>query len=244
MAAESRLPLLQVRPDDLAPRVLVVGDPERAERAAALLEGAERVGANREYHSFTGTLAGRRLSVCSHGVGSAGAGVCFEELARAGARTIVRGGTCGAIQDDISDGEMIVANAAVRDEGLTERLVPAGFPAVADPELSLELSKAVEATGAKARTGIVLTTDLFYPSAALGVDWEPWKKSGVLAVEMELSALYVIAALHGIRASALLVVDGNPTRAAQDMSEYDPYREVVRTATDRMLGLALGVLAE
>lgn len=244
MADEARLPLLQVDPNDIASRVLVVGDPERAKRAATLLSDARSVGANREYHTYTGELSDTRLSVCSHGVGSAGAAVCFEELARAGAQTIVRAGTCGALTDDVSDGDMIIANAAVRDEGLTPRLVPAGFPAAADPELSLRLRRAAEAAAETVRAGLVLTTDLFYPSAALGVDWSQWQKSGVLAVEMELSALYVIATLHGLQAGALLVVDGNPTRAAQDMSEYDPYRPVVREATGRMLELALGVLAE
>lgn len=220
-----------------------MGDPGRAEKAAGLLDSAERVAANREYHTYTGELSGQRLSICSHGVGAAGAGVAFEELARAGVKTFVRAGTCGAIQDDVVDGELVVATAAVRDEGLTPRLVPLGYPAVADPQLAVALRTAAEASGEQIHAGTVLSTDLFYPSAALGVDWETWKKSGVLAVEMELSALFVVAALHGIRAASLLVVDGNPTRAAADMSEYDPYRSVVQEATERMLSIALGVLA-
>ncbi len=77
----------------------------------------------------------------------------------------------------------------------------------------------------------------------MGQDFAPWQESGVLAVEMELSALYVIASLHGIRAGGLLVVDGNPSRAAEDMSEYDPYRQVVTEGMERMLRLALEVLA-
>lgn len=242
--ADSRLPLLRADPEQIAPAVLVVGDPGRAEKAAGLLTSAERVAANREYHTYTGELSGRRLSICSHGVGAAGAGVCFEELARAGVRTFVRAGTCGSIQDGVVDGDLVVATAAVRDEGLTPRLVPLGFPAAADPDLSLALRAAAGAGDDTIHAGTVLTTDLFYPSAALGVDWRTWQKSGVLAVEMELSALYVIAALHGIRAASLLVVDGNPTRAAADMSEYDPYRPVVQEATERMLAIALGVLAD
>ncbi len=220
-----------------------MGDPARAERAAALLDDGRRVASNREYTTFTGSRNGRAITISSHGVGAAGAGVCFEELARAGVETIVRVGTCGALRDDIGDGDLIVATAAARDEGLTGRLVPEGLPAVADLELASAVRAAVVESGAAARCGVVLTTDLFYPSKVLGQDWRPWQAAGVLAVEMELSALYVIAALHGIRAAGLLAVDGNPTRAAPDMSEYDPYREVVRAGTDRAIALALDVLS-
>jgi uridine phosphorylase len=242
MAKTPRLPILRVSPADLGAKALVVGDPARAETAAGLLEHADRIGANREYVTYTGTLDGERLTICSHGVGSAGAGVCFEELARAGTRVILRAGTCGAVQDDIDDGELIIASAAVCDDGLTSRLVPIGYPAVAHHELVTALEAAVRGSGGRSRTGLVLSTDLFYPSAALGVDWAPWKQAHVLAVEMELAPLFVIASLHGIKAGGILAVDGNPTRAAQDMSEYDPYRDVVQEATAQMLEIAIGTL--
>ncbi len=243
MTASQRLPILRVAPEVIAPRVLVVGDPVRAEAASRLLDEVERVGENREYVTYTGSRGGEPISICSHGVGSAGAGVCFEELARAGARVLLRAGTCGAVQDDIEDGELVVASAAARDEGLTARLVPAGYPAVADGRMVAALEAAAVARGFDPHVGLVLSTDLFYPSAALGIDWQPWKRSRILGVEMELAPLFVIASLHGIRAGGLLVVDGNPTRAAQDMSEYDPYREVVRQAVERMLSIAIEVLS-
>lgn len=243
MADDSRLPILRVSPGEITGKVLVVGDPARAEAAAGLLDQADRIGANREYVTYSGGSGGERITICSHGVGSAGAGVCFEELARAGAKTILRAGTCGAVRDEIQDGELIVASAAVRDEGLTPKLVPEGYPAVAHHDLVTALETAVAARGRDPRTGLVLSTDLFYPSAALGVDWLPWKRSSVLAVEMELAPLFVIASLHGIKAGGILAVDGNPTLAAQDMSEYDPYRAVVEEATTATLEIAIEVLA-
>ena len=243
MANDSRLPILRVSPDEITARVLVVGDPARAEEAAGLLDQADRIGANREYVTYSGGSGGERITICSHGVGSAGAGVCFEELTRAGAQVILRAGTCGAVQDEIQDGELIVASGAVRDEGLTPRLVPDGYPAVAHHDLVAALQTAVAARGSNPRTGLVLSSDLFYPSAALGIDWQPWKQSNVLAVEMELAPLFVIASLHGIKAGGILAVDGNPTQAAQDMSGYDPYRAVVEEATSKMLEIAIEVLA-
>lgn len=242
MDPDDRLPLLRARAGDVGSRALVVGDPARAEQAAGLLRDARQVGANREYATYTGYAGERRVTVASHGVGSAGAGVCFEELARAGARVIVRAGTCGALQDGIDDGDLVIARGAVRDEGLTARLVPPGYPAVADHRLVAALEHAAGEAGARCHTGIVLSTDVFYPSAAMERSWTPWRASRVLAVEMEVAALFVVAALHGLAAAAVLTVDGNPTRAARDMSDYDPYRPVVAAGKERMLRAALAAL--
>lgn len=240
---EGALPVLRVRPGDVADRALVVGDPARAEAAAARLDGAERVGANREYATWTGERSGRRITVASHGVGSPGAAICFEELFRAGVRAIVRAGTCGAIDAALDDGELVVATGAVRGEGLSGRLVPLAFPAVADPDLVLALRAAAADGGAPAREGIVLSSDLFYPYEGLGPDdWPLWRASRVVAVEMELSALFVMASLRGVRAGGILAVDGDPTRSA-DMSDYEPDRAVVRRGIERMIEVALSALA-
>lgn len=243
-SAERPAPLTRVRPADVAAAVLVVGDPARVDEAAGLLDGARRVASAREYLTCTGSLAGTRLTVASHGVGSAGAAVCFEELARAGARVIVRAGTCGALQPGIGDGDLVIATGAVRDEGTTPRLLPLGYPALADADVVAALGQAArrELPGAVHR-GVVATTDTFYPSAVLGPAWRVWHDAGVLAIEMELAALLVVSALHGIRAGGILTVDGNLLTASQDMRDYDPHREVVSTAKAAMLEVALRALA-
>lgn len=243
MSIDARLPLLQVRPADVAERVLVVGDPARAADAAAWLDDAREVGFNREYRTFTGTYRGVATSVASHGVGAAGAGIAFEELIRAGARTLLRAGTCGAVRDHLPDGSLVIATGAVREEGLTPKLVPLGYPALADHRLVAALADASTAAATPFTTGVVLTDDRFYPSEALGQDWQVWHASGVVAVEMEAAALFVIAALHGRAAGGIFTVDGNPTRAAEDMSDYDPHREVVAAGKSRMLRIALETLA-
>ena len=155
---------------------------------------------------------------------------------------MLRAGTCGAIQDDIEDGALVVVTAAVRDEGLTPRLVPEGFPAVADAAVIRELETAIAKRGERARVGLALSTDRFYPSLAIAVDWLVWKRSQVLAVEMELAPLFVIASLHGVKAGGILAVDGNPTQAAQDMSEYDPFRPIVEEGVHQMLEIAIEAL--
>ena len=59
------------------------------------------------------------------------------------------------------------------------------------------LLAAADRADAPAYPGVVLTSDLFYPSKALGQDWSVWEASHVIGVEMEVATLLVIAALAG-----------------------------------------------
>ena len=238
------MPILGIRAGDVPQRVLVVGDPARAERAAAGLDGARRLARSREYVTFAGTHRGESIGIVSHGVGSAGAAVCFEELCRSGARRLIRAGTAGGMQPGITTGALVVAPAAARDDGVTARLVPPGFPAVAHIDVVLALREAAGAAGRDVHEGIVLTSDLFYPHPVLGSDLALWQRAGVVAVEMECSALFVTAALHGAAAGALLTVDGNPLEEDDaDMSGYDPHRPIVGDTVAQMITIALDALA-
>jgi uridine phosphorylase len=204
------------------------------------MEGADNVANSREYSSFRGTYGGEAVMVVSHGVGAAGAAVCFEELLRGGARTLIRAGTAGALQDHITDGSLVVATGAVRDEGLTHRLVPATFPAVSDPDVFVALRDAVIAVGYEAHCGIFLTSDLFYPHKPLGSQLDMWSSAGVIATEMEAAALLVLASLHGCRAGSVAAIDGNPLRRDdQETTSYDPHRDVVDSAVVAMIEAAL-----
>ncbi len=237
------MPILGIRAGDVPERVLVVGDPSRAARVAQVLDDAEELAYNREYVTFGGTHNGERVGVVSHGVGAAGATVCFEELCRAGAKRLIRAGTAGGMQSHVTDGTLVVATGAVRDEGVTQRLVPLGFPATADHDVVTSLRRAAADTTASVVEGVVLTSALFYPHPVLGSDLEQWQQAGVVAVEMECAALFVTAALHGVAAGAILAVDGNPLADDDaDMSGYDPHREIVIEAVDTMIRIALDAL--
>lgn len=239
----ARQPILGVRSDDVAPRVLVVGDPDRVELAAAALDVPVEVGRAREFRTVTGRYAGTPVTIASHGVGGAGAAVCFEELCRAGARLLLRAGTCGGLQPQVRSGDLVVATAAVRDDGVTDRLVPAGWPAVADASLALALQAAAAGSGLAVHTGVVHTTATFYPEPlAPEPGWRVQHRAGALAIEMELAVLLVVAGLHGARAAGILAVDGNLLTDAEDMSGYDPATPAVTLATSWALRTALEVL--
>jgi uridine phosphorylase len=238
-----RQPILGIRRTEVAPRALVVGDPDRVAAVSERLDDVAEVGRSREYVTVTGRFAGVAVTVASHGVGASGAAICFEELCRAGVTRIVRAGTAGGLQPAVDAGSIVVGTAAVRDEGMTDRLVDPGWPAVADTELTVALDRAARERHADVHTGIVHTAANFYPPPSGDAPrWTIFQAAGAVAVEMEYAALLVIAALHGVRAGGIFAVDGNLSRAATDMTDYDPHTDVVARAKDAMLDAALHAL--
>ncbi|WP_042171585.1 nucleoside phosphorylase [Paenibacillus gorillae] len=235
------LSILQVQSEDLPSFAIVCGDPFRAEKIAGKLTNARELAFSREYRTFVGEYDGVRLAVVSHGVGSPGAAVCFEELIRGGVKTLIRVGTAGSYSADHPAGSLIVSTAAVRAEGLTSQLVPNGFPAVADTDVTTALYEAAAAEGGIVKKGITVTLDVFF-NGVVEVPHKQYKAAGVLAVEMEIAALYVVAALRGVRAGAIVALDGY---ADSDLAaEYDPHTNVVADAVEREIMAALKAVAK
>jgi len=238
------LPILNVRAGDIPDRLLVVGDPARATRISSMLEDSAEVSRNREYVMYQGAHRGQSIGVISHGVGSPGAAACFEELCRGGAQRLIRAGTAGGLQPDVVDGSIVIVRGAIREDGVTSKLVPTSFPALASTEVTLALRAAAERHGTVTVEGVVLTSDLFYPHTVLGDDLALWSRAGAVAVEMECSALLITAALHQVQAGAILAVDGNPlAEDTGDMSGYDPHRSIVDDAVVAMIEIALDAVA-
>lgn len=239
LGPDETLPVLTVRVGDLPQRVITVGDPDRAALVASRLDDMRELGRNREFVTYVGSYADLEVAVVSHGVGASGAGVCFEELCRTGATHIVRAGTAGGMQPNVTDGDLAVATAAVRDDGFTNGLVELSYPAVADRHLTGRLVGSAPA----AHEGIVLTSAVFYPHDVLGSNLAHWARAGVIAVEMEVAALFVTASLHGVAAGAILVIDGNPLAERDEtMVDYDPHRRVVADAVDTMVTVVLDAI--
>ncbi|MHB9756329.1 nucleoside phosphorylase [Streptomyces sp. BYX5S] len=236
------LPLSRVPRTGLPPRAVVVGDPARAAAVAALLDDAEEVSYHREYRTFRGTWRGVPVVVASHGIGGPGAILLFQELADAGVRTFVRFGTAGAMRPGIDDGDLVVAEAAVRDDGVTGQLVPAEYPAVSSPEAVFALTRAARAAGAPHHRGIVWTRAAFQPGL---IPLNQYDGAGLAAIEMEVSALFVMASLRGLVAGAVLVVDGVNADELVDQEStggYDPHRDVVAEGVARGSVVALEAL--
>ena len=185
---------------DVAERVLLPGDPQRALAVAqTLLDGPKMLNARRGLWGYTGVAPdGELLTVQSTGMGGPSAAIVVEELIDLGARTLLRIGTCGALVEDLRLGELLAVRGALPEDG-TSRALGANGSAVPDAELTAAL---VEAGGARPAT--VVSTDVFY-DARTGVQ-EEWVAAGAEAVEMEAATVLTVAALRGARGGCLLAV--------------------------------------
>lgn len=233
-------PVLRITPGEVPDLALVVGDPARAAKVAELLDDAVELGHFREYVTFRGIWRDTPVLVSSHGVGAPGAALCFEELHQAGIRRIIRAGTCGGLQPDVRDGDLVIATGAIREDGLTGGLVPDAFPALASVDVMTAVRSAVAESGHRSHEGVVLTNSVFYSHEVVGSSLARWAKAGAVAVEMECAALFVIGALNRIQVGAVLVSDGNPLH--DETAGYNPHREVVHNAVDVMIRVGLDAL--
>ena len=219
-------------PGEVGRYVILPGDPGRCASIAAYFDDAKLVAQNREYTTYTGTLLGVPVSVCSTGIGGPSASIAMEELHKLGADTFIRTGTCGGIDLDVKSGDIVVATGAIRFEHTSMEYAPIEFPAVADFNLTAALMQASKALGYTTHSGVVQCKDSFYgqhsPEASpvyyeLLQKWESWKRLGVKASEMESAALFVVAAALHVRCGSCFHVVWNQEREKagldQDMSE-------------------------
>lgn len=208
-------------PGEVAPSVLLVGDPARAERAAGRLAGAKCT-RSREFTTFTGAFEGVPLSVMATGIGCDNTEIAVVELAALlEEATLIRAGTCGGVQPDLSIGDLVITWGAVRLESTSTEFVPEGYPAVAHPEVIRALQGAAEGAGAPARLGMTATASGFYGAQGRDVPGFPPRhpgrieelaRIGVLNIEMEASTLLTLASLRGFRAGAVCTVFAERSR--------------------------------
>jgi uridine phosphorylase len=196
----------EIRPNHLRPaaelaeRVLLPGDPARALAVAqALLDQPPRMFNHaRGLWGYTGTAPdGELLTVQATGMGGPSAAIVCEELIALGARTLVRIGTCGALDPEVPLGALIAAETVLPADGTSAAL---GANGTLEPDPGL-LARLVEAG---ARPVTVATSDLFYDpredSAAA------WLERGAVAVEMEAATVLQVAARRGVAAACVLGV--------------------------------------
>ncbi len=108
--------------------MLLPGDPGRVPVVASLWDEAREVAGNREYVTFTGTYRGVPISCTSTGIGAPSTAIALEELARVGATTFLRIGTCGALQPHARVGHIAIFDSAIRADGASALYAPLGVP--------------------------------------------------------------------------------------------------------------------
>lgn len=182
---------------ELAPRVLLPGDPGRALLLAqVLLDAPLMFNHRRGLWGYTGRAAdGESLTIQSTGMGGPSAAIVVEELADLGVQRVVRVGTCGALSDALGFGELVVVEEAICADG-TSRALAGTDRVIPDPGLCAALDGD--------HRGAVATSDLFYDPDLARL--QAWAAAGALAVEMECAAVFAVAARRGLAAAGLLLV--------------------------------------
>ncbi|MGB2696169.1 MAG: purine-nucleoside phosphorylase [Dehalococcoidia bacterium] len=223
---------IHAQPADVAPIVLLPGDPGRASHTAKRLEGVRCYNEFRGLLGYTGSYKGATISVQTTGMGGPSAAIVVEELALLGTKTVIRIGTCGATRSDIEPTDLIVATSACPLDGTTRQyLGDEPYAPTATYRVVSSLVAAAERAGARHHVGLLASEDALY---AVTPDWQQrWAARGVLAQEMEASAIFTIAALRGLEAGCLLTVSNS---AGQHERLRD---EDLLPAIDRMVDVAL-----
>lgn len=207
---------IRVKPGEVARHVLLPGDPARAELMSKRFDEAKEIAFNREFRTFTGKVGGAPISVTSTGIGCPSSAIAVEELSKCGADTFIRVGTAGAVSPKVKTGELVIANAAVREEGTSPQYVPLSYPAVANLEVTNALIEAARRLKVKHHVGLAVSKDSFYseepertPLAEESARrWEVWQRARVLATEMECSTIYTLCGINGWRGGGVLAIIG------------------------------------
>ena len=232
---------------DVAKKVIITGDLQRADRIALVLDNCNLIAENREFKTYTGYWKNEKVSVVSTGIGAPAAAIVVEELHMAGVETIIRVGTSGAISKDVKVGDIIIATGAYRDEGTTKQYVASEFPAVADYRVVNALVGMARKKGMKTVTGIVHTKDALAMELPeemplcknIKEKWEMLQKANILVTEMESSVLMVLSSIYKMKAGAVIVSAGLTYNGQPDV----PYKLYEKSIEDAII-LTLDTLAD
>jgi uridine phosphorylase len=198
---------------ELAEYVLLVGDPGRVAKVAERWDAVELTRSNREITTATGTYRGMRLSCMSTGMGTDNVEIVLAEVMEiTDSATLIRIGSSGALQREIGLGELIISTGAVRLENTTDFYVHPGFPAVAHRDVVWALERACRDLGLAHHVGLTATASGFYAPQGRQMRTLPvrypeladeLRHQRVANLEMESSALFVLAHLAGLRSGTI-----------------------------------------
>lgn len=205
---------------DLPRYLLLPGDPDRINLMASQWTDAQVLDLPRGYRAAVGTYKGARIGAVCTMMGAPSLDIILADLARLGADTFIRVGTCGTIQEKITPGSLIINDASVRLDGTTHFYVRNEFPAAASFDVTFALSDAAASGAAAYHVGTGATSGSFfvgqgrpgfndYMSLEGERIFEEMKRAGVLNFEMETAALLTLSRVFGFRAGSVCSVIAN-----------------------------------
>ena len=237
MADKTPTPHIGAKLGDIAETVIMAGDPLRVKfMAETFLDNPVQFNNFRGMLGFTGTYKGKRVSVMGHGMGMPSIGIYTYELYNFfGVKTIIRVGSAGSIQHDLHVGDLVVAMGACTNSNYAcQYELPGTFAPIADFSLVREAVETCERLGYRYKVGNVFSSDVFYGENPHN---DKWINMGVLAVEMEIAALYMNAARSGNRALGICTISdhiltGEVTTAEERQTTFTHMMDVAFSLID------------
>ncbi|MFX0061195.1 MAG: nucleoside phosphorylase [Candidatus Hermodarchaeota archaeon] len=217
---EERQYHINLAPGEVAPYIIIVGDPNRATKTSKFLTTIQLERKNREFWSYSGEYHGTPITVLSTGIGTDNVEIAVIELAQIVqiAPTILRVGSCGALQDNIELGDLVVSTGAVRLENTSLFFVDEGYSAIAHYEVVMALSEACERLNFPYHQGLTASASGFYGAQGRNIPGFPLRyadlperlrERNVLNFEMESSTLFTLGTLRNIRTGTICAVYAN-----------------------------------
>lgn len=226
----------EARRGDYAETVLLAGDPQRSEWiAATFLDDVRCVNRVRGALGYTGRFRGVPISVQTTGIGAPSMAIYAHELLETyGARTLIRVGTCGGLAEHVRLRSLVISQSSSNDGGVNRQLF--GFYSYApsaDFDLLRRAAQRATELGLDHHVGQTASSDVFYHPDVLG-RFAGVRAHGALAVDMETSLLYTVAArFHAKALSICTVVDSLVTDEQTDTSErQELFTDMVKLALD------------
>lgn len=221
-------------PEEVAPYVLLPGDPHRVKKVAALWDEARFIADNREHVTYTGTYKGMPITCTSTGMGCPSAAIAIEELARCGAKTLLRMGTCGGICPEVQRGDFVIFDSACRFEGTTKLYAPVEYPAVSHYECVQAAIEVAQREKLRYHVGTSRCIDGIYTNrpdknASFGGyrlhSWDSFMEDmeamHVIAGDMESAAVMVLSRLFGLRGGCVCMCATNLLNAHRSGGQAD-----------------------
>jgi uridine phosphorylase len=228
-----------VAPGEVSTVALLPGDPFRVPLIAEFLTKVTEIAHKREHRTMTGMYKGKKITATSTGMGCPSTAIAVEELARVGVKSFIRVGSSAGLQPQVKPGDLLISEGSLRNDGTTAAYAHPGYPAVPDLRITLELERFARQIAAREKnfavhSGISVSDDAFYAETPTWIS--QLNSLGILNVEMEASAMYVIARLRGLRAGMICSCSSNLVSGA---SLYDNVHEALKNGWMRSIEAAL-----
>ena len=235
---------LHLKPEFLADKVILVGDPARVNTVAAHFDSIEHEVSSREFHTITGTYKGKRITCQSHGIGCDNIDIVVNELDTLAnidyntreekpehrTLTMVRIGTCGGLQPFTPTGSFIASVKSIGFDGLLNFY--AGRNDVCDLKMEEAFKKHMDWDPVKGAPYVaVANRELIDPEQNKKIEAFEYEGMKICNFEMESSALAGLAALLGHHAMTCCMVIAN--RYAQKMNT--DYKNSIDTIIQKVL---------